>query len=208
MHKPKLDLNKMTVPELVRFAANVGSQLIVNEATFPEPPIAGADLADLATALGQAAADTASVATDLRVKKSEQAAALKSVANALRRISSYVENVAAGQAGTILLAGLNVRKAGSPVGQLPAPRKLKAVPLMSPGVATLTWEKVPGARSYQVQYGAGASMPTEWPQAVVATRTRYVFRGLISATRWWFRVASNGAAGHSIWTDPVTVVTQ
>jgi hypothetical protein len=208
MNKPKLDLNKMTPAQLVSFANSVGGALVANETTFPDAPIAGADLQDLATALQDARQATMSARTDLRVKMSEQAVALKTVANALRRTSSYVENVAAGSDATIRLAGLNVRKPSARVGQLPAPRGLKARPETSPGVAVLTWEKVPSARSYLVQYAAGGLMPTEWPQAALITRTRYVFQGLTSATRWWFRVASVGAAGNSIWTDPVTVVTQ
>ena len=72
----------------------------------------------------------------------------------------------------------------------------------------LRWRVVKHAATYVVQRRDGVELPIDFNDTETSTRARLDVSGLSSATRYWFRVAANGAAGLSNWTNPVSVVTQ
>ena len=83
-----------------------------------------------------------------------------------------------------------------------------AAPMGLVATANLNWRHVKSAASYRIQFGAGATLPTAFDGDVLVTRARGTVAGLASGTRYWFRVAAIGAAGPSLWTNAISVVTQ
>jgi hypothetical protein len=208
MNQVALNLNTMTAIEKAIFAQNVGDALVANEATFPDQPVAGADLIDFALAVNTALTDAEAAWANWREMIAAQNNMIATLDNFLRQTAIYVGAVAQGDAATIELARLNVRKPASHVGQLPAPVGLIVKTTQSPGTVSLRWARVRKARSYIVQYAAGNTLPATFPNETPVTRARLDVKHLQSATRYWFRVAAIGTAGPSQWTDPVSAVTQ
>jgi hypothetical protein len=120
-----------------------------------------------------------------------------------------VQTVSHGNAATIELAGMDVRGSSSArVGALPVPESFNVLAGRNPGTAVLRWKVVKHAATYVVQRRESAALPFDFNASETSTRTRFDATGLASATRYWFRVAANGAAGLSDWTSAVSVVTQ
>ncbi len=71
----------------------------------------------------------------------------------------------------------------------------------------LTWEKVPGAVSYEVNIGTNFAFGTLVDQARNVPDTTYGSRSLASGTRYFWRVRSSDADGTSPWSDRRQFVT-
>src|SRR5215472_8709965 len=105
MKQVALNLNTMSAIEKAVFAQNVGNALVANETTFPDQPIAGADLIDFALAVKTALtdADTAKLAwREMIAAQNDMVATLDGY---LRQTAIYVQGVSDGDAATIELAG-------------------------------------------------------------------------------------------------------
>jgi hypothetical protein len=208
MNQVSLNLASMTALEKASFAQTVADALVQNEATFPDQPVPGADLYDFATAVKQQLTDADAAKATWREMISAQNDMLATLDGYLRQTATYVGAVAGDDAATIELVGLNVRERAARIGQLPAPMGLVVTAGRNPGAITARWHVVKKARNYIVQYEAGAILPPIFSNETVVTRSRVDLAHLLSATRYWFRVAALGTAGPSNWTDAVSVVTQ
>ena len=152
MSKVKLGLSKLSLAEKIEFATRVGGALLENEPTFPEPPVAGADLQDLAAALQDAAANAESTRTALRENLTRQRAAEAALTNDAR----YVQQISAGNANIIALAAMDVAKDRGPVMAVSAPTHLSARPGFFSGEIILRFRPVKGAYSYLAEVRADA----------------------------------------------------
>ena len=208
MDKVKLDLKGMSAGDKARFATMIGEKLIANETTFPEPPVAGADLMDFANSITQAITDAHTARLAWRDAVNAQNALVATLEDYLRRTGNYVENVSAGNGEIIELAGLSVRNPKAPVGPLRALKGFTAAASRNPGSVDLMWTRQKGAMSYIVQYMASERMPETFEKTEISTRTKFTITKLTSATRYYFRAAALGAAGPSPWSNAVSVVTQ
>ena len=205
MSTVKLALKEQSALEKVEFATRVGSALVANEATFPEPPVAGADLMDLATALQAAMTSVGTAKTALRENLVAARAAEAAVDAALAKDARYVQNVSRGADSVIALAAMTVAKPKMRIGVVAAPERLKASAGLFPGEVVLRWKSVRGAASYVAEIRK-ASEPGVWRLAGAATRTKISVEDLTKGELYLFRVAAIGAAGQGPWSEEAEMI--
>ena len=117
-----------------------------------------------------------------------------------------MENASGGDADIIKTAGFSVKAPGTPIGQLPAPTGLFALPSEHQGSADLGWDPMRGARSFIIERAADSAEPLVWTQAGVSTRAKATVNTMTPGNKYWFRVSAVGAAGASAWSDPVPLI--
>jgi len=205
MAKVKLNLQTITIPAKVQFASQVVTAMTGN-ANFTTPLPALTAITTKAGTLETAYNDALAARQTAQQLTTVQNTAERDLELALTQLAAYVENASAGDAAKIQSAGMDVRAAGAPVGALPAPLGLVALVGDMDGELDLDWDSVRGATSYVVQKSPDPITPTSWQQAIVVTKSKGTVTGLVSGTKYWFRVAAVGAAGQGAWSDPATKV--
>lgn len=170
----------------------------------PHPPLAqvtaGADDLEAAYMDAQAARQTAQTKTSILHDKEEALEAL------VRQLTAYIESVSGDDESMILSAGLDVRSAGSSTIQPTPPTSLTATDGDQAGEIDLSWDKVKGAKSYVIERSSDPPTPTSWTHTTVVLKSSATAMGLVSGTRYWFRVAAVLSAGQSGWSDPATKI--
>ncbi len=131
----------------------------------------------------------------------ERNAAIDELDAAIAEEAKYVDTLAKTNPAVIPSAGFTTRQPSVPLGPLPAPLSVLAEMGEAEGDIVIVWKRVRGARTYFVQMHADPVSDTDWIQVGTPTRTRFVMSGLESGKKHWFRVAANGAAGVSPWSD-------
>jgi hypothetical protein len=205
MAKVKLDLKNLTIPQKVQFLQQVVTAMTGN-ANFTTPVPALAVITSKATDLETKFNDAQGARQTAQQKTTLQNTADRDADLAITQLAAYVENTSAGDAAKIQSAGMDVRAAGAPVGALPAPAALSATVGDNDGEIDLDWDNVKGATSYTVQRSPDPITPTSWQQAIIVTKSKGTVTGLVSGTKYWFRVAAVGAAGQGAWSDPATKI--
>jgi len=198
----------MSAVEKIAFANAVGGALIANDSFFDAPPIAGADLIDFATSVSNAITAANAAKATYHSLIAAQNDLLKQLDGFMRQTGSYVQNISAGDAAIIQLAGLSVKKPSEPVGRLDAPTSVTVVPNRNAGEVALKWKPIKGAKCYHIQFATDMSFAAGAVGDSTFSRASGKITGLTTATRYWFRIAAIGAAGPSTWSNPVGVVTQ
>ena len=194
MSKVKLELRRMTIPAKAELAGRIVNAMTGNpNFVTPNPSLAATTAAKttLLTAYNNALTlrQQAQAATDLQVEME------KSFDRTLTSLSLYVESATDGNEAKIQSAGMSVKDAGAPVGQLLPPTALSAMAGNNDGEIDLNWEPVRGANSYLIQMTTDPNVPDSWAPKANATESYAVILGLTSGSKYWFRVAGIGAAG-------------
>lgn len=199
--KIKLGLNRLPVADKIILADKIVTSMTGNP-NFVTPVPALVDLTAAKTAL-QAANNDAQIQRQQSKTATEVAAdAAKALDLKLTQTALYVENVSAGDVAKILSAGMDVKDAAAPIGQLRAPMNLYAEVGGGDGEIDLNWEPVRGANSYKIQMTTDPNVPDSWAFKMNVTESFAVIKGLTSGTKYWFRVAAVGAAGQGDFSDP------
>ena len=121
-----------------------------------------------------------------------------------RRYASGVELTAGGDPDVIRALACDPIGGQLPaIGALEPPTALRATPGTDPGTVQLAWSVVRGARSYALERSADPPSDGSWTALPGRTGVRRAVDGLAPGARYWFRVASIGAAGQSRFSDPV-----
>jgi len=206
MPKIKLNLSALTVPDKIAKARQIVTKMTGN-AHFPTPTpnlvsVSDAtDFAENANGQAQSARQTAKQKTSA-LNQAEDA-----LDKLLNQIAAYVESIAGGDEQIILSAGMDVRAAAvattDPPGQ---PQALTPTAGDHDGEIDLSWDTIPGAKSYVIDQSIDPVTPTTWAHSGVSTRSAYTAKSLASGTRYWFRVAGVNSNGQSGWSDPATKI--
>ena len=117
-------------------------------------------------------------------------------------MGKYVDNIARGNREIILSAGMEAKKERSPQ---PAPDRvtgLEASIGKLSGSIDLDWDKMLYARVYLLYMRADSD--SEWTFLGNIFPSKHTVSGLISGTRYWFKVEAQGTAGKSEASDPST----
>jgi len=114
-------------------------------------------------------------------------------------LGSGVENVAQGNGAVMVDAGYAVRTAPVPGGPLLAPANLRATMSELTGVINLRWRSVERAASYVAERATDPNGP--WTQIGLPVRVTFAATGLVSGTKYYFRVAGIGPDGPGPWSD-------
>ena len=205
MAKVKLNLRGLSPLEVVDLTRSVVRALTGNAAfPNPQPPLtaltAAADA--LETANNNLETSRQETATNVQIRDDKLDANLA----VLRQSAAFVEAVAGDDESLILSAGMDVRSAPSfqtrPAG---APGNLSVSQSDHEGAIDAHWDTEKGA-SYEVQQSIHPPTATSWVHAAVSVKSSVTITGLVSGTRYWFRVAAVTSAGQSGWSDPATKI--
>jgi hypothetical protein len=69
------------------------------------------------------------------------------------------------------------------------------------GEADLSWEPVPGVKSYEIQTSPDPVTATSWAHGGISTKSKATLAGLPSGGLCHFRVRAVGANGAGPWSD-------
>jgi len=202
MSKVRVGIKSMSALEKIAFARRIVADM-TNNPNFPSPSPELAIVSAAASSLESAYA----AAQSARQAAKSLTAAQKSKENALERAISqeanYVDSASGGDKEKIESSGFSARSESAPIGMPEKPQDLFVRDAEMPGTVALRWRPVHGARSYVIEFAAASGSPTAWLQLAITSKAKLVTNGLISGTRYWFRVAAVGSAGHGAWSDPV-----
>lgn len=203
--KIKLNLARLSVPQLLVFAQEVNSKMTGN-AWFmtPNPTLAALTSSYSAANIAATAAEAAQqTAMQKIIERDNLVLALE---NLLTQLAAYVENASGGDTAKILSSGFAVRSTGGPVGQLPAPENMRAEAGSDAGQLLATWDRVSRANSYELATCTDPVNENGWAHRGSVTRTKFQITGAPSGARCWVRVRAIGSAGPSEWSEPAVAM--
>jgi hypothetical protein len=217
MSKVALNISEKSVPVQILMAQNYVTKMTGN-ANFatPVPSLKQiqADIDDLQTTYTAA----------LNRGKEEVEARRVSLETLLADVTAlgvYVQSASGGDAGIIMSAGMDVRK--------PPTRRNSLGDLVNvvlrytgkSGTAGIKWKPVKGAVAYNIQQyaeqpvtSAPNTQPTieesnswDWENALTTSAAKGLISGLISGTKYWFRVQAVGPNNTtSGWSNPSSII--
>jgi hypothetical protein len=217
--KVSLGLSNKTTTELIEFARQIVTAMTGNvHFTTPNPVLSS--ITQAATSLETTFNTTNMGSKAKTVQLNSLRAQLKSL---LGQLSNYVANIANGDAGIMLSAGMGATTDRTP-SQIPAaPLHVGAVSSAAEGQANLHWDRVKGAHVYVIEIsddvaavnpgtlGTVTPAPSTarsfitWTQADILTKTHAVLNGLTSGIKYAIRVFAVGAKGKGFYSVPVIV---
>ena len=202
MAKIRLNLSGLSTAQKLAKAEQVVPAMTGNP-TYPTPTPTLASISTAATELRTADAESVAARQTAKEKTAIKNQKEEKLEQLLTQLAAHVESVAGGDEQKILSAGFDVRTVGVVTTETPdAPQGLTATVGDHEGEIDLSWDTVPGAKSYVIGQSADSGTPVTWSHAAVSTRSSYTANGLTSGTRYWFRVAAVNNNGQSGWSDP------
>jgi hypothetical protein len=204
MAKPKLNLRGLPIPEKIAKARQMVKAMTDNpHFATPQPALAtittAIDNLDAGYAAALAARQNAITTTNIL---HELEAALDVV---LRQLAAYVESVSGQDESKILSAGMGVKSTSTASTAATVPAAFALTAGDHEGELDASWDKVKGA-SYVLERSADPPTATSWAHEAVALKSSATISGLVSGTRYWFRVAAVTSGGQSGWSDPATKI--
>jgi hypothetical protein len=200
MTKVKLGLNELSVPKKIVFAENIVLQM-TNNAWFQDPNPKLTDVTDAITVLSDKAAKALKGGASATQQMYE---AEKKLVQLLIPLGYYVETIANAnpdQADAIIVsAGMQVRSKG----------KIN-IPILSvkagaePGAAIVR-RKAQRGYAYHLQYSTAPNDNETWVDVATSTLAKIKVEGLVSLTRYYFRVALIKGSVQEDYCDPITFV--
>lgn len=185
----KLDWQRKPVSEKLIKCSYIIDQMTANVVTFATPNPALADVTAAKDDLGAKAVAAQAGGYALTFAKNE---AEKVLDQLMSQLASYVQNISGGDAGIILLSGMEVRKEPSP---LPLPgqvENLDAYPTRTQGEIQLTWDTLGSEYYYQVEMWQEDAGDGFWDKLAVVSKSKYTVTGFTTGTVYRFRVAGIG----------------
>ena len=203
MSKIKLNLSRLTIPEKIALAQKIVAAMTGN-ANFTSPQPSLTSVTATITNLNTSYTEAQAARSDAKNKTTIQNQMEEALDGALSQLGDYVAGISGDDETKITSAGMDIRAARSAVGDLAAPTGMEASAGDRDGEIDLTWDKVKGAASYVIEQSLDPPTATSWTHAGASTKSQSTVRGLVSGTRYWFRVAALGTNGQSPWSDPAT----
>lgn len=206
MSKLKLNLRRLSVPEKVARGREIITNMTGNTSfPSPQPTLATAKTAtdDLESAQQeqQTAKRTAEAKTIERNDKEDI------FDRTFNQLAAHVESVAGDDEQKIRSAGMDTRAAAATSTATPdAPGSFNITGGDADGEVDVSWNPVDGAKTYLIEQSPDPITATSWKQASATTKSKDTIGGLLSGTRYWFRVAAVGTGGQGAWSNPVSKI--
>ena len=215
MIKVKLELDKLTDDELIALAGLIKTKMTGN-GDFPTPDPALATIAAQAAAASTYIAERDALLSAAQEKTLLIRSSRDTLEVSLTAEGAYVQARVAALSGPIdpawrkariVAAGMQPADDPVPVGPMPKITGLVATQGDGDGMIDLHWNPVKrGLNSYVVERTTDPAGQTGWGNAEVVTKSSLTLSGLVSGTRYWFRVRAIGTAGPGPWSDAATKV--
>jgi hypothetical protein len=204
MRKIALNLKRKNTDALITFALDIHTHMLDSAAIFDTPPVALSDLKTSIDALQTAQHETLMGGKAAFINRDEKQ---KQVCSALGKLANYVENVADGDATTVTLAGMTLKRRGPKrYTFLDQPLALGGSGIGN-GKVALRWKNVDYTKTYEVEYCVDPVAEDKWQQAPLISAANTIVEGLTRKEDYWFRVRSCGSKGLvSEWSNPVRVL--
>lgn len=197
--------DRMSVSNLVMKCSFIISEMTTNIQYFPTPnptlATVQASLDELQTA-SLAAENRDRVAIAYRNEKKDELVAL------LRKLGIYVNLMADGNRIIALSSGFDVAKEplpAPPITYVEAPVIMQGT---NAGELLSKVKTVTGAKTYQYLISTDSQLPLNKWTLQPSTYTKYLFKGLESAKRYYIRVAAVGVNNQTVYSEPTSFVTQ
>lgn len=194
-----LGLARITPSTLLVKVRNMVSKLTGNPA-FPTPTPPLVDVTAAADEL-----EAAIIAHEANPGPSEvlqRSIAFQQMKGLYIDLGGYVQAASNGDIDLIKSAGGVVRRSASPIGELPAPKKVAAISTPFPGRIDISWGGVRGRAMYEPEICEGdPNVEANWSVLFLTTKNRHSITGLKSDTVYYFRVKAIGTAGASAMSD-------
>jgi hypothetical protein len=152
---------------------------------------------DLATA--QADVDNAEIAWRQKIQLRDQKVDTWDTVITAR--ANNCEAVTPNDLAALASTGFPLRSPNAPIGALPAPGDLRAVPTDNAGVIELRCDSVKGASSYEWECKVHDNVSAPWEAIKTSTTAKILVPGLTPGTLYAFRVRAIGSAGPGAWSD-------
>ena len=111
------------------------------------------------------------------------------------------EALTPGDAVALASTGFPLRGTPAPVGALPAPGDLRAIPTDNAGGIELRCNTVKGASSYEWECKVHDNVSAPWEAVKTSTTSKILVPALTPGTLYAFRVRGIGSAGPGAWSD-------
>ena len=202
--KPLEGWNGMSDTDIVVRGTAIQTGLTGNS-KFPNPPV---DLAALKTDIDTLSALMAEALDGSKKVIAQKNKQREAVIKKLRLLGRYVEVTSDGDMTTLTTSGF---QAASTAKAPPAPLPLPVIRSVEPGAVSgeivVQVQRVKGAKSYEIRYGAVANgaPPSSWTsKAIPGVKPPAGISGLTPGTLYAFQVRALGKLGWTDWTDSTT----
>jgi len=179
---------------------------------YPEPWIGqGLTLANLeAVSIALQEAYHASLTHDT-LKIAQRDVMRQTLTDLLKRLSLYLELIAAGDTAMLATTGYDLRHDivhSTSNELLPAPSDLRVTHGQLSGSLNIQISRLMGAGSYEVHTtSSDPKIESNWQHVISSvTSTHIVVTGLIPAQTYWIRVRGLDSNGGGVWSDPVSII--
>jgi hypothetical protein len=205
MAEVDIDIDKLTVPELLSAGSHLAEGLKDNE-HFPAPTPPIAELTSIVDELAAAQVEYRKQRLLLDELKTSRDVIVKKLKDAVAAEVAYVQEASGGDAKKILSANLHIEHGISlwPFGGLDQVAELSASAGDEPGEVDLAWDPVRGADGYEVEVSRELTPHDAWEAVASTTKSRVTVAQLESRHRHWFRVRAVTEDSTGDWSDPVT----
>lgn len=127
----------------------------------------------------------------------------KALEGILGGIALQVQDLSNGDEQLILSAGIDVRRKPTPVGLLERVMGVTANPGPTRGSLEISWEVVPNAYMYEIEYTEAPSTPEGKRTRTSSTKHKAVLDGLTRGMAYAIRVAAAGSDPGRVWSDEI-----
>lgn len=197
----KAGLTRLKPAQVVAKSEYVETGMTGN-ANFPTPTPTLVEVTAARTQLVSALAAAESGAHADIAKKNE---AVRTLRDLLTKLARYVNSAAGGDVDKAVSSGFELAKRPEPIDKLEAPQELNARMSSYEGRLDLRWQRVRGARMYQVYMCSGdPAVLANWQVVGVSSKTRHTVSDLAANTFFNFRVTALGRVGEGPASEVVT----
>jgi len=114
-----------------------------------------------------------------------------------------VQDISNGDEQLILSAGFDVRRKSAPVGELERIETVIAKPGSSRGSLEISWDVIPNAYMYEIEYCESPNSPDSKWIRLSTTKHKIIIDGLIRGKAYAIRVAAAGSDPKRVWSDEI-----
>lgn len=201
MKRIKFSLDKLSDPKTIQRCKDLEATVSAdpNMKNAPEAltdlkaAIAAAENQVTASGISNAAAKEATGKKDLSMKALRGAAGL---------LINYLQYTSQGDELVIRSYGLDTRKVRTPAAVPGTPLVTSATAGDYAGRLDLRWNRLAGAKHYEVEYCMDPMSEAGWKNCPTVTKSRAVLEGLASGSRVWVRVRGANSIGQGAWSNP------